>query len=134
MRRGKDETRNKAEIQADETRTELKYIGSTNVTVCRHSMTALPTHPTILVNLRSITWAEKRRKESGGIIEWREMLSHPPFAQKAAQFMLKTGLLLGRPSCIAGVPPPQDHIVEDTCRPRRCLHEPCGLGGDCKCI
>ena len=44
-------------------------------------------------DLRSTTWAEERRKEPGGVIEWRKMLSHPPFAQKAAQFMLKTGLL-----------------------------------------
>ena len=43
-------------------------------------------------DLRSTTWAEERRKEPGGVIEWRKMLSHPPFAQKAAQFILKTGL------------------------------------------
>ena len=43
MRRGKDETRNKAEMQADATRTELRCIRSTDCTVFRHSMTALLT-------------------------------------------------------------------------------------------
>ena len=75
------------------------------------------------------------------------MLSYPPFAQKAVQFMLKTGLLgqfedlKGKPmrlwhgigtksrtklqyrvedETVAGVPPPQGHIFEDTRRPRKC--------------
>ncbi len=43
MRRGKDETRNKAEMQADATRTELRCIRFTDCTVFRHSMTVLQT-------------------------------------------------------------------------------------------
>ncbi len=50
MRRGVDETRDTAEMQADETRKELRCIRSTDSavcltsSVCRHSMTTLQTH------------------------------------------------------------------------------------------
>ena len=47
MRGGKDETRNKAEMQADATRTEPRCIKSPDCTVLRQSMTVLLTILTV---------------------------------------------------------------------------------------
>ena len=44
-----------------------------------------------LSTINNLGGGEEER--TGGIIEWRKKLSHLPFAQKAAQFMMKTGLL-----------------------------------------
>ncbi len=41
MGQGKDETKNKAEIQADAIKIELRYMSSTDFMVFRHSMTVL---------------------------------------------------------------------------------------------
>ena len=68
-----------------------RYIFRNDNQTVRHILQDCPLYH----DLRSTTWVEERRKEpgGGGFIEWWKMLSHPPFAQKAAQFKLKPGLL-----------------------------------------
>ncbi len=44
-------------------------------------------------HLRKEIWRDVPRKETFGVDEWRKMLTHPSYANKAAYFIRKTGLL-----------------------------------------
>ena len=61
-------------------------------TTKRYGMSYRTAHSSHLCTINNVGGGEDQRA-GGGIIERRKMLSHRPFAQKAAQFMLKTGLL-----------------------------------------
>lgn len=43
--------------------------------------------------LRKETWREEQGEETFDVVEWREILTHPLKAKKAAYFMRKEGLL-----------------------------------------
>ena len=43
--------------------------------------------------LRQEIWKEEPRKEPFGVVEWKKMLTHPPYTNKAVDFMRRTRLL-----------------------------------------
>ncbi len=43
--------------------------------------------------LRQDIWKEQGRKEPFGVVEWKKMLTYPPYTKKAIDFMRRTRLL-----------------------------------------
>ena len=43
--------------------------------------------------VRQEIWKEEQRKEPFGVVEWKKMLTHPPYTKKAIDFMRRTRLL-----------------------------------------
>lgn len=43
--------------------------------------------------LRQEIWKDEQRKEPFGVVEWKKILTHPPYTKKAVDFMRRTRLL-----------------------------------------